>query len=245
MKLALISDIHGNSYALDQVLAQIDADGIDQIVCLGDVALIGFDPVGSITRVAERGIPTVRGNTDDMVLNRVPSKTDDEDLVEIRTLWSEWLFDQIGPAERAFLSSLPPFIEMDVEGVRLCAYHGSPKSYNDPIRPDTSSETLDEFFEGVDASIFAGGHTHNMLLRRWNDRTVINPGTVGLPFTRPHFGSATARAEYAVITVDRATVEIAFRHVAIDADAITRAVHASGVPHPERWLEGYLGGWPM
>jgi len=245
MKLAIIADIHGNSYALDRVLTAIDAEGIERIVCLGDLALLGFDPVGSITRIAERGIPSVRGNCEDLVLNGPPMRTDPDELGAIRNEWNRWLVDQIGPSERAFLVGRPAFIDLDLEGVQLCAYHGSPKSYNDPIRPDTPDETLAEYFEGIDAPLLAGGHTHGMMLRRWRGRTIINPGTVGLPFSRLAIDDPAIAnwAEYAVVTVENGAIDISFRHLPIDREAITEAVHASGIPHPEAWLEGYAG-WP-
>lgn len=245
MKLAIISDIHGNSFALDQVLAKIDAEGIEQITCLGDLALLGFDPGGSINRIAERGIPTIRGNCEDLVLNGPPMRANPGELGAIRNTWNQWLTEQLGDAERAFLADRPPYLELDLEGVKLCAYHGSPRSYDEGIIPGTPDETLAEYFAGTDAPLLAGGHTHRMMLRRWNGRTIINPGTVGLPFSRLAIDNPSVAnwAEYAVLTVDQGEIDISFRHIPIDRAALTEAVHASGIPHPETWLEGYTA-WP-
>jgi predicted phosphodiesterase len=246
LKLAIIADIHGNAFALDQVLAVIDAERIDQVVCLGDLALLGYDPAGSIRRIADRGIPTVRGNCEDLVLNGPPMRPDTEGLGAIRNAWNRWLAEQVGDAERAFLDACPPIITVDLDGVALCAYHGSPKSYNDPIRPDTPDETLADFFAGIDAPLLAGGHTHGMMLRRWNGRTIINPGTVGLPFVRPAIATEAkvAWAEFAVVTVESGAIDITFRHVPVERAALAEAVFASGIPHPETWVEGWYGGWP-
>lgn len=246
MQLAIISDIHGNSFALDRVLAAIDADGIDRIVCLGDLALLGFDPAGSINRVAKRGIPSVRGNCEDLVLNGPPVRPDADELGAIRNEWNRWMAEQVGPAERAFLAERPATIDLDLNGIRLCAYHGSPRSYNEGIAPETPFETLDEYFAGIDAPLLAGGHTHRMMLKRWRGRTIINPGTVGLPFSRLAVDDAGIGnwAEYAVLTVNDGALDISFRHLPIPRAELAAAVHASGIPHPERWIADWSAGWP-
>lgn len=246
MKLAIISDIHGNSFALDRVLEAIDEEGIADIVCLGDLALLGFDPAGSINRIAERGIPCVRGNCEDLVLNGPPMRENAEGLGAIRNEWNRWMSAQVGPAERAFIDTLPPFIEIELDGIKLCAYHGSPRSYDDGILPNTPDETLESWMEATDASLLVGGHTHGMMLRRWQGRTVFNPGTVGLPFGRmaiedPAIGNW---AEYAVVTIESGAVDISFRHLPIATADLANAVQASGIPHPETWIEGWSGGWP-
>ena len=245
MKLAIISDIHGNSFALDRVLNAIDDEGISKIVCLGDLALLGFDPNGSINRIAERGIPTVRGNADDMLLNGPPLLPETDAARSIGNAWRRWNSEQTGTAERAFLAGLPESIDVEIDGVTLCAYHGSPRSYDEGIRPETPDATLDEFCAGTDADLLAGGHTHGMMLRRWRGRTVINPGTVGLPFVRmaadaPGIGNW---AEYAVITVENGEIDISFRHLPIERDAIATTVYASGIPHADVWIERWSGGW--
>ena len=245
MKLAIISDIHGNSFALDRVLNAIDDEGISTIVCLGDLALLGFDPNGSINRIAERGIPTVRGNADDMLLNGPPLLPETDGARTIGNAWRRWNSEQTGTAERAFLAGLPESIEVEIDGVTLRAYHGSPRSYDEGIRPETPDATLDEFCAGTDAALLAGGHTHGMMLKRWRGRTVINPGTVGLPFVRmavnaPGIGNW---AEYAVITVENGAINISFRHLPIEREAIASVVYASGIPHADVWIERWSGGW--
>ena len=73
MRIALISDIHGNLTALEAALAEIDRHKVDRIICLGDVALDGPQPTAVIRRLREQGIPVIKGNTDDWLLH--PKRT--------------------------------------------------------------------------------------------------------------------------------------------------------------------------
>lgn len=69
MKVALISDIHGNAVALEAALAAIEEEGVDRVVCLGDVAATGAQPRQVIRRLRELGCPVVMGNTDAQFLS--------------------------------------------------------------------------------------------------------------------------------------------------------------------------------
>jgi len=93
-KIAILADIHGNLPALDAVLAQIDAEGIERVVCLGDVATLGPQPREVIARVRALGCPVVMGNTDAILLalQRDGSTMGDEE----RNDWSNEAFDATG-----------------------------------------------------------------------------------------------------------------------------------------------------
>jgi putative phosphoesterase len=238
LNLAIISDIHGNSYALDQVLARIDAEGIDRIVCLGDVALSGFDPKGSIERLVERGIPTVRGNTDGRILADDPYQPADPAEASRERDWMDWTLAQLGHGHLAALNRLPGTIDLEIEEWRITAYHGSPKDYFDPVLPSTPPDTLERWFEETSAQILLGGHTHQQMLRRWNGRSIVNPGPVSLNPEKLPAGARTARpwAEFAVLTLRPGAFECSFRYVPIDLDQLERHAHASGLPHVEAWL---------
>src|SRR6185437_2510370 len=91
-KIAILADIHGNLPALDAVLAQIDAEGIERVVCLCDVATLGPQPREVIARVRALGCPVDMGNTDAILLSlqRDGSTMGDEE----RNDWSNEAFDQ-------------------------------------------------------------------------------------------------------------------------------------------------------
>jgi putative phosphoesterase len=241
MRLAVISDIHGNTLALQAVLDSIAANPVDRIVCLGDLAVNGYDPAGAIDRIAELNCPVVRGNTDDFLINGFPEAFFAQGDAAIRRAFADWTIAQIAPRHRAFLETLAPFTDIDLDGVSVCCYHGSPSSYNDPILPDTPSERLDTWFTGIDAPILIGGHTHRQMLRRWNGRTIINPGPVSLTFERLPARQRSNRpwTEFAIVTSDRGEIQIGFRYLPLDLNALAAAARKSGMPHADWWLKGW------
>ena len=244
MKLAVISDIHGDAQALDEVLEAIDSEGIEQIVCLGDVALSGYEPRRSIQRLIERSIPTLKGNTDARILERDPYQPDDPVAAAHERDWLEWTVDQLGNDEFTFLESLPPTIELDVAGVAITCSHGSPRSYYDPVLPHTSDATLTEWFASTSAEVLLVGHTHQQILHRWNTRTIVNPGPVTRTFDRLAVNEVPLRAhaEYAVISIVDGALDVQFRRIQIDSSEFPMLPRTFGIPHPDAWVERAISG---
>lgn len=81
MRIALISDIHGNRLALDAVLRHIEREAVDRIVCLGDIAALGPDPAGAIALVRRYASHCVMGNTDDWLLRVLPGEMPDSSRI--------------------------------------------------------------------------------------------------------------------------------------------------------------------
>ena len=113
MRIAVISDIHGVLVALDAVLDDMDRDRYDEIVCLGDVALRGPQPVECLERVQDLGCPVVMGNTDEWMVSESPTwqMPDDSDPVMEIDLWC---VGQLTGRDRDFLRSFQPTVEMNL-----------------------------------------------------------------------------------------------------------------------------------
>ena len=244
MKLAVISDIHGDAQALDRVLAAIESEGIEQIVCLGDVALSGYEPRRSIQRLIARSIPTLKGNTDARILERDPYQPDNPVAAVRERDWLNWTVDQLGNDELAFLESLPATIELDFGGITITCSHGSPRSYYDPVLPRTGDAALTEWFSSTDASVLLVGHTHQQILRRWNARTIVNPGPVTRTFSGLDFNGLPLRshAEYAVISIVDGALDVQFRRIQIDSSEFLMLPRTFGIPHPDAWIERAISG---
>jgi predicted phosphodiesterase len=234
-RLAVISDIHGNAFALETVLASIERDGVDQIVYLGDIAEGGPRPAEAIERLAALGCPAVLGNTDDYFIKPLPEKFQkDPEWRDVVT----WGSEQLNESHRSFLRSLPLTVEIDLDGETVTCYHASPNSYSDLIFPDTPESDLEHWFAGVDSPLLIGGHTHQQMLRRWNGRLLMNPGSAGRSFHHLPIGSGGIRpwCEYAVITRENGETRVEFRHIPLDLDAMIADAQKSGLPHVESWI---------
>lgn len=237
MRIAIISDIHANFVALQTVLADIEHARIDQIVCLGDVTANGPQPVEVLHRIRDRDCPVIKGNTDEWFL--VPQTYDPNSEKERRLMaMLDWAMQQFSSDDIAFMRTFQSRVEIPLEGGRtLLCFHGSPQANTDVILATTPDDDLARMSADYRATVMAGGHTHTQMLRRYRDKLIINPGSVGMPFTRvaarqvrrPPWG------EYAIVDSHGENLTVEFRRVPLDVDAVVRAAHASGMPHVEVW----------
>ena len=233
--LAVIADIHRNLAALEAVLADIEQVGATQLMCLGDVASGGPQPRKTLRRVQRLECPVVLGNADWELLDestREALKTLDITFFDLAT----WCAEQLTDADRAFVRTFQRVVRLELGGLPSLCFHGSPTSYNDRIVATTPDETLAEFFKER-APLLFGGHTHTQLLRRYQQLTFVNPGSVGLPFELLPNGSARnpAWAEYALVEVIQGQPSITFRRVPYDVQPLLEAAKTSGMPHAETW----------
>ena len=239
MTIALIADIHGNLAALEAMLDTLRTEPPDEIVCLGDVAATGPQPHEVLRRLQELGCPMVMGNADAELLGlSPPSPVTDEDARRIMDI-SRWCADQLDNADRAFLASFQPTVEITLgEERRLLCCHGSPRSYDDIINATTPDDELDGMIAGHDATIIAGGHTHVRMLRAYRGREIVNPGSVGLAYQFFPDGSVRVPpwAEFALLTQsDTGAMSVDFRRVSYDRDATVRALNEHEMPHAAWW----------
>jgi putative phosphoesterase len=236
MRIAFISDIHGNFHALELALADIAKAKVDQIICLGDVASLGPQPHEVVTRLLELQIPCIQGNHESYLLN--PKLTEDH-LPWLRET-ELWCLTQLTPSDMDFLRSFQPNIRLNVDDkTSLLCYHGSPRSNEEWIYPTISTESLDEIFDGQSATVLIGGHTHVQMTRQHKGRLIINPGSVGMPFEFPSPGEKMHMlrwAEYAIVDHTDRKLTVTLHRLPIDFDQLTKVARASGIPDVEYWL---------
>ncbi len=193
MRIAIFSDIHGNSIALDAVLQDIQArGGADAYWVLGDLAAFGHDPVGCLERVyALPNVVVTRGNTDRFLLNTawtIPAEfpRDDGSLnryLETSTslAWTmgalastDWL-DTLAALPLEYRTVLP-------DGTSVLCVHASPGTdEGQGVNPATTQDELNARFADCDADVVFVGHTHEALERNVGTLRVFNPGSVSLP----------------------------------------------------------------
>ena len=233
MRVALFSDVHGNGVAFRAMLTDLAEQDYDAVVCLGDHAQGGPEPAACLELLRELGAPAVYGNSDHFLLTLDPGE---EEVTEAQIENAQWAQAQLSDDLRTFHESFPPTVELDLgDGRTLLAFHATPRSRDEIVGPWIEEEQFREPFLGLDAHVFAGGHTHQQWARRLGDAYYVNPGSVGLPVDHLQSGPTKAErlAEYAILTVGRAAVGVEFRRVPFDVDELFRSIEGRGMPDPE------------
>ena len=169
--IAVLADVHGNLAALEAVLADLLRFDVDEVLCLGDVANLGPRPSATLKRIQALEPLTVMGNTDAYLLRprTIRDVASPNDATQIFLDIERWSAEQLDDADREYVSGFAPHLTLDRDGLSVVAYHGSPRSYDDPVRATTSDETLDGWFEGFPARLYLGAHTHEQFARRYRE----------------------------------------------------------------------------
>jgi predicted phosphodiesterase len=238
VRVGLISDIHGNRIALDAVLDELEREGVDQYICLGDVA-VGPQPGEALERIRGLGCPVIMGNWDAAFLGDMPEPQDKigEQLVEI----GEWWAADLSPADREFMASFVPTLQQDIGSTPVLFFHGSPRSYDEWIFSTTPDDELKAMFADVEERVLIGGHTHVQMIRRYIESIIAKPGSVGLAFREwwPRPVRISPWAEYGVLDGEGERLSISLRRTPFDVDAFLEMSLASGMPHAEWWVQSW------
>ncbi len=189
MKIAVISDIHGNLDALEAVMADIEQEGCEKIFVLGDYAMAGPEPAATLDWFFQKQFDSrfkmIQGNTDLMIADF------NNELFEFikskAPIMAEALKNDteiLNSVHKDFLKNLPIQLQIEEEGVKILLVHGSPRKNNEDILPDTSMSEVEAMLENVDADVVLCGHTHLPCgFQTSKKKTVVNVGSIGRPFT--------------------------------------------------------------
>lgn len=240
MRIAVVSDVHGNLMALDAVLADVADHSVDVTVNLGDLLSGGLQPRETADRLLALGLPTVRGNHERQVLTTPPERMGASDRLAHTTITTE---------HAAWLASLPLTLEL-AGGV--LAFHGSPTDdltylldtvEETGARPATQEEVIQRLGAAVDRPLLLCGHTHlQRTMRLPTGALVVNPGSVGWPayaddLPHPHVMEAgTPHARYAVVEDTDGRWEATLRAVTYDWEHAASIAKHNGRPDVARAL---------
>ncbi|MBO5738852.1 metallophosphoesterase family protein [bacterium] len=189
MKIAVISDIHGNIDALNAVMDSIKEEECEKIFVLGDYAMAGPEPSKTVDwffkNQFDEKFKIIQGNTDLMIADF--SETLYQNLKEKAPIMAEALKNDVqvlNQIQKDFLKKLPMQLELDIEGTKILLVHGSPRRNNEDISPDLSLVEVEKIIKNVSADVILCGHTHIPCgYQTSKKQTVVNVGSVGRPFT--------------------------------------------------------------
>jgi putative phosphoesterase len=227
MRIAIITDIHGNLPALDAVLADLRTRSVDAVYCLGDLVGYAAHPNEVTERIQDEAIPTIMGNYDDGVgferdqcgcayTNPVDQALGDRSLA--------WTKATVTSENKAFLRTLASEIRFDADGKRVLLVHGSPRRINEYLFEDRPISSFERLAASSHADIVVFGHTHKPYTKFVDDVLFVNAGSVGKP------KDGDWRACYIVLDPSDTANPVEFIRVPYDVASEAAAIRATDLP---------------
>ncbi len=237
MRIAIISDIHGNMAALEAVARDLESAGLEEVYAAGDLALFGPHPRQCVAMLQQNGWVSVRGNTDRMIADfdelAAAGSLDPENGVGKIVAWTR---EELGRELVESLGALPPSItiESHAGAGRLSIFHGTPRSDEEGLIEEDGDGRLLELTRGADARAVIGGHTHKSFARMIDGTLIANAGSVGRSYEgRP------GRATYLVLDDRHGAWTVEIRHVGYDHLRNHRAIEEVGAPIGREFAEPF------
>jgi predicted phosphodiesterase len=229
MRIAILSDIHGNQTALDAVLQDLaQQKAVDQIVIAGDICLNGPHPREVLETVRSLNCPVIQGNVDvEMVSGTFKKGGKKRDVIA-------WTREQVGEEGLGYLASLPfSYRVANPEGSDALVVHANPRDLQQAIFPTSSDDMLESLLGGVgpDIGAVAFGHLHIPYVRRWRHLLLFDVGSCGLSRDQD------VRASYGILTWGNQEWEAEVRRVEYDVNAVVQQLEASGIPHVQKRIK--------
>jgi putative phosphoesterase len=230
MKLAIISDVHGNALALDAAIADIEGHKPDRLAILGDLALGGPRPADAVARVVEleaAGALVIAGNTDIAVADGDYTAAFPwlDEIPDGHTSAAEWAREQLSEEQLEYLRRLPAERRITSDGVLVLACHASPGSQTSGLSAELDAAVTVQAVTRTDARVICCGHTHVADVRELGRKLLVNPGSCGYAF------DGTPDACWALLTlVDGQEPKAELFRAPYDAQTAAQEVSERGLP---------------
>ena len=205
MNIALLADIHGNSYALSEILKLLETMDIHEIIVAGDI-IGGPDPDRAIDMIRRVKARVIAGNQEQ---NLVRQNGDPERYESLRWALIRTINSRISGSNVEYLTALPDAVRVEYRGQRVLVVHSTPDHTSEVFYPDKDLERSKEIVGGVDEEIFVCGHSHKQWDLSCNGTLGVNPGSVGFPI------ASDLKAQFSVLRIGD---EVSIDHHQIDYD---------------------------
>lgn len=237
-KIAILSDIHGNTWALNEVLSDIKAKKIETIINLGDSLNGPLDPLGTFHLLIGNNVTSISGNGDRLILESLVSTSENQTEEYVKT--------QINNDIIAWLKTLP----FDVISNGIYGCHASPGSDMDYLLEDLKPghvavkeySELDSILKDITQEIIVCGHSHVSKTVRTIHKTIHNTGSVGLPayddeLPIPHkMENFSPHARYSILTLSDNPVKIEQHAISYDYEAAARKAEENRRDDWAKWI---------
>lgn len=228
IKVAIISDIHGNSIALKEVLKDAKNNNVDDYIFSGD--LVNDLPFGNETLeiVKSTSDKVLKGNKEQYLIEFEEEKYDWDNIQFKNT---RFMYNELTEENKAYIRSLPHCMHLEYEGVKLLVAHGSPKSVEELLN-HRFKDLIEKYVDEIDADALIFGHTHEAMWYEYiNGKLVLNAGCAGVS---PHY---IGKAEYVILSINNGKIEnIDLRLVDYDIEKVKQKIIESGILKEDKVL---------
>ncbi|MCY6484215.1 metallophosphoesterase family protein [Clostridium aestuarii] len=220
MKIAVISDIHGNIFALEEVLKDINKRHINTIVCLGDLVGYGPFPNEVIDLIKKENILLIIGNYDSAVVSGDIKYVRDNELNKNFVL--PWSCSEVSDKNKKFLKRLPQDITIVDKGKIIKFVHGSTRAVNEYLMENSTEakEVIDEFT----GDVLVCAHTHLPYSKKYDNKLLVNDGSVG----KPKIGNPNAT--YCILKVEEEGIDVELIEIPYDYEKLAVAMEERDFP---------------
>lgn len=238
-KIAIISDIHGNSIALSEVLKDIKNKEIDTIINLGDSLYGPLDPKGTFNLLESYNVISISGNQDRIILENLENKSDLTTLEYVKTQLDNEIVE--------WLKRLRFDIEIDND---IYCFHASPQSdseyllekLNEGFVSIKESEEIEKLLIDIKQKVIVCGHSHTSKIVNTENKLIVNPGSIGLPAYDDNLPiyhkmeNFNPRANYAVINIFCDSVSVERLSIDYDFEKSARLAETNNRNDWAKWI---------
>lgn len=237
MRLAFISDIHGNATALEAVMKDLKEKTVDKVFVLGDLCYRGPEPKRSLELVQSLNCQVIKGNADEWVVRGVEEGEVPEQALDMMRKEREWIYSQLNEADIDYLQNLPTEIKTTISDLDIHAFHATPSSLFDVVPAFAEDEQIQETLMTQAADIYLYGHIHTAYTRFINGKTVVNLGSVGLPF------DGVRKASYCLMDIQD-SLQTSIVRVDYNIDEVIQKLQNSDYPNTDFLVNVWRNGRP-
>lgn len=225
VKLAFISDIHGNALALDAVLKDIVQKETDKVFVLGDLCYRGPEPKRSLELVRSLNTDVIKGNADEWVVRGVQNGEVPDQAFEIMNKERDWTYAKLNSDDIDYISKLPTELNLEYNNFKIHAFHATPISLFDVVQPHEHDDLIEEKLMKRNADLYIYGHIHKPYVRYINGKCIVNTGSVGLPF------DGLNMASYVVVDIGKDISQVSIHRVKYNVHDVIDQLRESDYPN--------------
>ena len=226
MRIAILSDIHGNIDALNAVISSPKFQECDLFLNTGDAIGYYLDPSKVVEKLLEYGFISIKGNHEEMLQKAATNKAYLAEITLKYGVGHQICFEELSESQLEYLFDLPFTTRIQTQLGSVDVFHGTPLNSSEYIYPDTDLDALAKLIpQGCKWLVL--GNTHWPMMRSIEKTVVINPGSVG----QPRNGSRNAQW----VVLDTETTSITFYEEVYESSALIDQMKKLNPGNPRLW----------